>query len=370
MMLPAVSSLLAQADLPPVAPEPGTFWMPPQASTHAQGVDAVFYFILAVSIFFFILIVALMLVFMVRYRARTRGAKATSRVTHNTPLELTWTAIPLILVVIMFLMGFRTFMDMANPPQGAMDIRVLGYKWAWAFTYPNGHVDAELHVPVDTPVRLILESSDVIHSMYIPAFRIKKDAVPGRYNKAWFHATQPGEYLMLCAEYCGTKHSDMLTRVVVHEPGRFEKWLADASDPFKEGKPLWQVGEMLARSKCSSCHSVDGTANVGPTFKDIYEQEHVMADGETVLVEDNYIRESIEYPQRKIRQGYGREMPSFKGLLKDREITAIIEYIKHLSGKTTMPAEGAADETDAASSTQPAETEQGESAETGRENDA
>lgn len=340
-----LTALLAQTDLPPVAPQPGDFWMPPASSSGAAQTDAVFYFIYWVSVFFFILIVALMVLFVIRYRRRTEGQAATSAVTHNTALEVTWSAIPLVLVVVMFYMGFRGYMDLANPPQGALDIRVLAYKWAWVFTYPNGHSDSELHVPVDTPVRLILESNDVIHSLYIPAFRIKRDAVPGRYNRTWFEAKEPGEFLLLCAEYCGTKHSDMLARVVVHEPGGYEVWLNEASDPFKT-KSFAEVGADLVFKKCSSCHSVDGTANIGPSFKDIYEQEHKLEDGSTVIADDNYIRESIFYPQARIVAGYGKEMPSFKGQLKDREITAIIEYIKVLSGYE--PPAGSQPATDAA----------------------
>ncbi len=327
----AMSALLAQAptSLPAVAPEGGTFWMPPAASTGAVATDAVFYFIYAVSLFFFALIVLLMAYFVIRYRRRVEGARGPGRATHNTALELTWTAIPLVLVVIMFYMGFRGFMNMINAPAGALDIRVLGQKWFWSFTYPNGHIDTELHVPVDMPVRLILESNDVIHSFFVPAFRIKRDAVPGRYNKIWFKATRPGEYLALCAEYCGTQHSDMLARVVVHEPGLYEKWLDEASDPFKT-RTLAEVGALLVTRRCGGCHSTDGSANIGPTFKGLYEHDVALADGTTVQAEDNYIRESILEPRAKIVRGYDPVMPTFKGQLTDKEITAIIEYLKEL----------------------------------------
>jgi cytochrome c oxidase subunit 2 len=330
--------LLAQVPtpLPPVAPEGGTFWMPPAASTIAPHTDAVFYFIYTVSLFFFTLIVLLMAYFVFRYRRRVEGERGPGRTTHHTALELTWTAVPLVLVVLMFYSGFRGFMNLMNPPAGALDIRVLGQKWLWSFTYPNGHVDTELHVPVDTPVRLTLESNDVIHSFFIPAFRIKRDAVPGRYNRIWFQATRPGEYLALCAEYCGTQHSDMLARVVVHEPGLYEKWLAEAADPFRT-RSLAEVGQLLVAKRCGGCHSVDGSANIGPTFKGIYEHSVTLADGSTVVADDNYIRESILEPRAKIVRGYEPVMPTFKGQLKDREITAIIEYIKALSDEATKP---------------------------------
>ncbi len=319
--------LLSQA----AGSDSGTLWMPPQASAAAPKTDAIFYFIYWTAVFFFILIVSLMVYFVIRYRRRRVDQPAEMQITHHTALELFWTAIPLILVVIMFVMGFHGFMDMVNPPVDALDIRALGQKWQWVFTYPNGHIDAELHVPVDRSVRLTLESDDVIHSLWIPAFRIKRDAVPGRYNRIWFQPTQPGEYPVLCAEYCGTKHSEMVTRVVVHEPGGYEKWLTDASDPFRT-RSLAEVGQLLVARRCQSCHSVDGSANIGPTLKGIYDHPVQLADGTTVVADDNYIRESILEPNKKIVAGFLPQMPSFKGLLKDREITAIIEYLKQLAG--------------------------------------
>jgi cytochrome c oxidase subunit 2 len=326
-------NLLAQVptptSLPAIAPRSGSFWMPPQASTGAAHTDAVFQFIFWISVFFFILIVGLMLLFVIRYRQRVEGEGPRVHLTHNTPLELTWTAIPLVLVVVMFYMGFRGYMDMMNPPVNALDIHVLGQKWFWSFTYPNGHVDSELHVPIDQPVRLVLSSNDVIHSFYIPAFRIKRDAVPGRYNSIWFEAKQPGEYLALCAEYCGTKHSDMLARLVVHEPGMYEKWLDEASNPFKT-RSLSEVGALLVQKRCASCHSVTGAASVGPTLKGLFGHPAATDKG-TVTVDEDYLRESILYPQAKIVQGFQPVMPTFRGQLKDQEILAIIEYIRELS---------------------------------------
>ena len=337
-MIPLLLHILAQTTMPSIAPEPGSFWMPPQAATAARQVDPAFAFIYWVSVFFFVLIVALMVYFVLRYRRRREGEAVRGGVTHNTALELTWSAVPLVLVVIMFYMGFRGFLDIINPPANAMQVHVLGQKWLWSFTYPNGHIDTELHAPVDTPVELILSSNDVIHSFYVPAFRIKRDAVPGRYNRIWFEATQPGEYLALCAEYCGTQHSDMLARVVVHEPGEFRAWLDEASDPFKT-RTLAEVGALLVMKRCAGCHSVDGSAHVGPTLKGSYGRDTQFADGTRGVADDNYIRESILYPQRKIVAGYDPVMPTFKGQLNDREILAIIEYTKELSGIKTAPAE-------------------------------
>ena len=327
--LPLLAQAASPTTWPAVSPGGGTAWMPPAASTGAHHTDFVFYFIYWVAVFFFVLIVALMVYFAARYRRRAAGARAPGAATHNTALEITWSAIPLVLVVVMFYLGYRGFLDMVNPPADALPILVTGQKWVWSFTYPNGHSDTELHVPVDRPIQLTLWSSDVIHSFYVPAFRIKRDAVPGRYNKIWFEATKPGEYLALCAEYCGTQHSDMLARVVVHEPGGHESWLAEASDPFRT-RSYAEVGRLIHQKRCAGCHSVDGSANIGPTFKGIWGHEVALRDGTSVLVDENYIRESILYPQKQIVKGYDPVMPTFQGQLKDREILALIEYIKEL----------------------------------------
>jgi len=332
-MIPSLAQILAQAEPPPSPVSPGdkTTWLPPQVTTTAGATDLVFYFIYWISVFFFILIVGLMVYFAIRYRRRYAGRKATGTATHSTALELTWTFIPLVLVLVMFYMGFRGYMDIANPPGDAMEVYVNARKWSWSFTYPNGHVDNQLHVPVDQPVRLILSSADVIHSFYVPAFRLKKDAVPGRYNQAWFEANKTGEYIALCAEYCGTEHSNMWARVIVHEPGMFEGWLTDASDPFRT-RSMVEVGELMyTKHACNTCHTVDGSQHTGPSFRNLFGREGLMRDGKRVLADENYIRESIIEPQAKIVSGYDPVMPTYKGQINDREITALIEYIKTLA---------------------------------------
>jgi cytochrome c oxidase subunit 2 len=311
--------------------EKGSFWMPPQISTVAHNVDSLFNFILAISVFFFLLIVAVMILFVIRYRRR-EGVEAAESASHNTALELTWTIIPLILVVVIFFFGFTGYLDMVTPPANAYEILVDGQKWNWSFTYPNGYVDANLHVPVDRPVRLVMTSADVIHSLYVPAFRIKMDVVPGRYSKAWFEATEPGEYELFCAEYCGTSHSDMLAVVVVHPPGEFETWLEQASNFLETMSPV-EAGQKLFQARgCMQCHSVDGTAKTGPTMAGIYGRTEALADGGTVVADENYLRESILEPMAKVVAGYEPVMPTYQGRLKDAEITAIIEYLKSLSG--------------------------------------
>lgn len=307
--------------------------LPPQASSVAPAVDSLFKFIFWVSAFFFVLIVALMLVFVIRFRKRPGYTKPPHAPTHNTALELTWSGIPLILVIVMGVWGFKVFLDINTPPANAYEIQVTGQKWKWLFTYPNGYVDEVLHVPQDEPVRLVMTSEDVIHSLFVPAFRIKRDVVPGRYTKIWFRATKAGRFQVFCAEYCGTGHSDMLTYVEVHEPGGFERWLEAASNLLNTLPPA-EAGRKLYQSRgCSQCHSVDGAGGIGPTFKGLFGHEVVLKGGTKAVADENYIRESVLEPMAKIVAGFEPVMPTYKGRLKDQEITAIVEYIKSLSSE-------------------------------------
>jgi cytochrome c oxidase subunit 2 len=317
---------------PLLAQQRGDFWLPERASTGAGQVDSLFYLIFWISVFFFLLIVGLALFFVVRYRQR-RGHEVEASPSHNLALEITWTVIPIVIVLVIFYLGFRSFLSMATPPANSYEIQVTGQKWQWFFTYPNGFVSDELHVPVDEPIKLVLTSDDVIHSLYIPAFRIKKDAVPGRYSTTWFRATETGQYELLCAEYCGTGHSDMLTWTVVHEPGGFETWLEKASN-FLDTLAPHEAGERLYKTKgCAQCHSVDGSGGIGPGFRDLYGSTHPLREGGTVTVDENYVRESILEPMARVAAGYEPVMPTYQGKLSDREITAIIAYLKQLAGE-------------------------------------
>jgi cytochrome c oxidase subunit II len=343
-----VSALLAViGSVLGVSPDkPGSgVWLPEQASAAAPAVDRLFSFIFLICLFFFALIVVLMVVFVVRYRRR-EGVEPEPSPSHNTALEVTWTGIPLLVVMVIFVWGFKVYLDSSVPPAGAYEVQVTGQKWKWLFTYPTGHVDENLHVPVDQPVRLVMTSEDVIHSFYVPAFRIKRDVVPGRYSTLWFRATRPGEYQVFCAEYCGTGHSDMLAKVIVHEPGGFEKWMNEVGNMFKSMTPV-QVGETLYRLRgCAQCHSTDGKAGVGPTFKGVFGHEVPLKGGASVLADENYVRESILEPQAKIVAGFEPVMPTFQGKLNDRDISALIEYLKTLSptgAKTATEAPAAAE---------------------------
>lgn len=320
------AALAAQAGA--AAAEP-TFWMPVQGSSKAGEVDSLFYFILWIALIFFALIVGLMVLFVVRYRRRP-GHDAQPSPHHNLPLEIAWTIVPTILVVIIFWFGFKSFLNMSMPPANAYEILVTGQKWKWLFTYPNGYVDEDLHVPADTPIQLVITSEDVIHSLFVPDFRIKKDAVPGRFTKAWFQALRPGEHDLFCAEYCGTSHSDMLARVIVHPPLEFAQWLQDAGG-FLDTLPPAEAGARLFTQRgCKQCHAVDGAAGIGPSLQGVFGHAVLLSDGSRIQADENYLRESILEPMARIVAGYEPVMPTYKGRLTDREITAIIEYLKSL----------------------------------------
>lgn len=303
--------------------------MPPAATATAGDVDTLFHFILGISAAFFLLIVGLMVLFVIRYH-RGRAAQPAPSSSHNTALELVWTIIPLILVVVIFGWGVRVFLDINTVPADAYEVQVTGQKWKWLFTYPNGHVDENLHVPVHRPVRLVMTSEDVIHSFFVPAFRIKRDVLPGRYTKLWFEATTSGEFQAFCAEYCGSSHSDMLAKVVVHEPGGFEKWLEQEANVLAKLPPA-EAGARLYRIRgCAQCHSVDGKAGIGPTFLGLVGEQVPLQTGGPVTADENYIRESILDPQAKIVAGFQPVMPTYRGRLKDQEVTAVISYLKTL----------------------------------------
>ncbi len=352
----------------------GSALLPPSASTNAPGVDWLFLFIWYVSVFFFVLIIALMAYFAWKYRRRTPEQQPRSRMTHSTPLELAWTIPPLLIVIFIFWVGLGGFAEIDNPYANAKRIEVLGYKWNWQFTYtlPNGstYSDPALHIPVDQPIELVITSQDVIHSVFIPAFRVKRDAVPGKYNRLWFEANKIGEYPLYCTEYCGTQHSSMLSKVVVHPPGEFEVWLEKASAaPFEDLddqwyerwrsiqsseqyetfraellaqtewteedveplKPPFVIGEELYTSKgCQQCHSLDGTRLTGASWKGLWQKQRVFTDGTTAVADENYLRTSILRPQAKIVETYGANMPSYQGQLTDRQIDAIIAFIRSL----------------------------------------
>jgi cytochrome c oxidase subunit 2 len=300
------------------------------APTFSGETDWLFHFLLWTSVISAVGIFAAMLYFCVKYRAKSRADKALSQVDHSNTLEVTWSVLPLFVCVAVFVWGFKGYVALRTVPKDAYEIHAQGQKWKWTFTYANGYVDDALHVPVGKNVRVVLRSVDVIHSLFIPEFRVKMDAVPGRYTSLWFNATQTGTFPIFCAEYCGTSHSDMLSQVVVHDEKGFDAWLVDAQKKLDDLPPVELGQKMFNQRGCTTCHSTDGTPKIGPSLKGIWGHEQPLASGGSVTVDENYIRESLMEPQAKIVQGFTPAMPTFKGQLNDKQITGIIEFIKSL----------------------------------------
>lgn len=308
-----------------------TFWMPTAASTIAGETDALFYFIFYVALFFFVLIVGLTIFFTLKYRRREGVSREgeTPPPSHNSVMETAWIVVPTILVMVVFFWGFRGYLKSSIVPAEAMEVKVTGQKWFWTFDYPEGASTVnELVVPIGKPVKLLLSSRDVIHSFFIPVFRIKHDALPNRYGITWFEATTTGTFDIFCAEYCGDKHSQMIGKVKVVSEQDYKIWLETAADAGKGLTPA-EYGEKLYKSKaCITCHSIDGTPNNGPSFKGVFGHEVHLADGKTVVADENYIRESILTPGAKVVAGFQPIMPTFQGILKDKELDALEAFIK------------------------------------------
>ncbi|MBD3402814.1 cytochrome c oxidase subunit II [candidate division GN15 bacterium] len=308
----------------------GTLFLPPQNSTIASEVDFLWDFIYWASAAFFVILGVAIIYFLIRYRRRRQG-ELTSGKSHNVPLEIAWTVIPTILIFFVFVWGFQGYLKMQIAPGDAMEVKVTGQKWFWSFQYEEGASTVnELVVPVDQPVKLLMSSTDVIHSFFVPNFRVKMDVLPNRYTHLWFEATSTGEYDLLCTEYCGTGHSEMIGTVRVLGEREFTEWLEQAGG-MGEGMTPAEFGEQLYTSKaCNTCHSLDGSKVVGPSFLNLYNKEQMLTTGQAVVADENYLRESILNPQAKLVAGYDPVMPSYQGVLKDQQVDALIAFIKSL----------------------------------------
>ena len=326
--------------LPPV--ETAHPWaLPTPASTFAEGTDNLYLFITALDTAFFVLIMAAIGYFMWKYRRRSKDQK-TSSLTHSGIVEFLWSAIPTVLLLVIFVWGECDYVKQSVPPADALDIRVTGQKWYWTVEYPkypgvslNSSTEEPaltVMVPKGKPVRLTMTSTDVIHSFYVPAFRLKKDVVPGRYTQAWFEATRVGEFNLFCTEYCGDFHSNMTGVVKVLEPEDFERALKKAGVlELGEGESMAAYGERIYKRRgCVACHSIDGADGTGPTWKGLWGKTESLTDGSTVKVDDEYIKTSILEPNKQVVSGYAPQMPSYQGQLDNKQIQAVIEYIKTL----------------------------------------
>jgi len=327
-------ALLADPELPKL-PASDSFWLPADASVTTRNIDWVWDFMLWMSVLTALAIFVAMFHFATKYRAKSRAANenAEKSAEHNTALEITWSVLPLFVVIALFVWGFKGFVDLRTPPKDAMELHANAQKWKWTFDYQcarGGLTDDTLHVPVDRPVRMLISSVDVLHALYIPNFRTKMDAVPGRYTDLWFQATKPGEYPIFCAEYCGTSHSDMLSHVVVHPPGEYETWLRGACEKADSLVGIPRGEKLYKQQGCETCHSIDGTPKIGPTWKGLFGKTEAIAGGPSVQVDENYLRESFVDPTAKVVQGYAPSMPTYKGKLSDKDIDGLVEYIKSL----------------------------------------
>jgi cytochrome c oxidase subunit II len=303
---------------------------PERASTIAGKVDALFITLICVSALLATGIVITLIVFAIRFRRRSESERP-KPITGSLLLELTWTIIPLFMVLGMFTWGAYVFFQMSRPPAGSMDIYVVGKQWMWKFQHMNGVREInELHVPIGRPVRLTMASEDVIHSLYFPAFRVKGDVVPGRYRIMWFEATKTGRYHIFCAEYCGTKHAGMGGWITVMEPANFQAWLSGGPS----GGPLEESGEKLfSQLACNTCHFMDHIGR-GPILSGLFGKEVQLQTGQTIKADESYIRESILNPQAKIVMGFQPIMPTFQGQISEEGLLQLIAYIKSLHQQT------------------------------------
>lgn len=306
-------------------------FMPTQATETAKHVDSLYAFLLVASLISCAMIIGGMIYFALKYKRKTANDK-TAYITHDTRLEILWSVIPLIIFLFVFGWGWIIYRDMRTVQSDAMEIQVTGRQWSWEVEYKNGVKTNEVIVPVGKPVRLILTSTDVIHSFFVPSFRIKQDAIPGRYTALNFKADRKGEFHVFCAEFCGTSHSGMITRLKVVSQEDFDKWLIEEAD--SSSLPLAERGKKIFMTKCMACHSPDkDEAKIGPSLFNIYGHDVALEDGTSVKGDENYIRESILNPQAKLVKGYPTNraiMTSFQGQVSENEMSALIEFIKGL----------------------------------------
>ena len=310
---------------------------PEQASSLAPEVDHLLYFLLAVSVFFTLLIFGAIFYFAIRYRRRSD--QELPRAVHGVlSLEILWTVIPFGLTMVMFSWGASLFFRESRPPANALPIYVVGKQWMWKLQHMEGQREInELHVPVGRPVKLTLTSQDVIHSFFVPAFRIKQDAVPGKYSTIWFTPTKAGKYHLFCAEYCGTKHSGMIGWIYAMEPQDYQAWLSGGRSMGSLAENGQKLFEDLA---CGNCHKSDTTGRC-PNLVGLFGTTVQLAGGGTVKADEDYIRESILRPEAKVVAGYQPLMPTFQGLVTEEGVLQLVEYIKSLGPKPGAgPAQG------------------------------
>src|SRR5437773_2037143 len=300
---------------------------PEQASTMAARVDALFFFLVGVSLFFAALICILIVYFAIKYRRRSEDEQP-APIEGDLRLEILWTVIPLGLTMVMFVWGAKLFFVTYHPPSNSLEINVVAKQWMWKVQHPEGQSEIdELHIPTGRPIKLIMTSQDVIHDFFVPAFRVKNDVLPGRYTTLWFEATKPGAYRLFCSQYCGTQHSGMIGYIIALEPAEFQAWLSGGATAVS----MATAGENLFQKLgCVSCHAPNDTGR-GPSLVGLLGKAVRLQSGASVTADEDYIRESILNPQAKIVAGYQPIMPTFKGLISEDGIMQIIAYLKSLN---------------------------------------
>ena len=302
---------------------------PEAASSIAERVDALYFFLLGVSGFFSVLIAGLIVFFAVKFHRRKPGAVGAT-IHGGLLLEVTWTVIPLLITMVIFGWGASVFFAMTHPPDDTLNIYVVGKQWMWKFQHLDGQREInELHIPVGRNIRLIATSEDVIHDVFVPAFRVKADVIPGRYVTLWFRPTKAGRYHLFCAEYCGTKHSGMTGEVVVMEPAEYQAWLSGGV----QGGSMADAGQKLfVDLACNTCHRPDAQGR-GPVLDGLLGKTVALQGGGTVVADEAYLRESILNPSAKITNGYQPIMPTFQGLVSEEQLLQLIEYVKSLQAQ-------------------------------------
>jgi cytochrome c oxidase subunit 2 len=301
---------------------------PEQASSIAARVDALYFYLLSVTAFFTLAIFLAIVYLALHYRRSANRNRTRRRPAGKVwMLETTWIAIPLLLTMSMFYWGARIYFDVNTPPPDTLDVQVVAKQWMWKIQHPQGRSEInELHLPVGQPVRLRMISEDVIHSFFVPQFRVKMDVLPGRYTSLWFEATQPGTYNLFCAEYCGTEHAGMAGRVIAMQPADYANWLAGGR--ISEVTPP-SGAELFAQFRCQQCHRSAGPSH-GPSLAGLYGATVVLADGRTLQADDNYLRESIVNPMARVTVGFQPLMPTYQGQLTEEQVFKLIDYIKSL----------------------------------------
>ncbi len=310
--------------------------LPEQRSTVALGIDVLHYVVISISILGAMAVSAAVAVLLLRFRRRPGGTPPAGR-PRRIPAWVEGVVIGglLAMFIVFWVVGFRQFVELRTPPANAMDVYVVGKQWMWTFAYPDGNAtNSELVVPVGRPVRLLMTSRDVIHSFYVPAFRIKTDVLPGRTTAQWFEATHTGTFDVYCTEYCGTEHSMMRARVIVLDEAAWARWSQDSA----RGEDLAAIGERVAGERgCLRCHTIDGTPHLAPTWVGLYDSQIQMSDGTSLRADEAYLTESMMDPERRVRVGFPVIMPSYRGLLDASEVAALVHYIRSLRSQPARP---------------------------------